>query len=41
MSAFKYWDTSTGSWAVDTGTLNIQVGPNAANLPLTASVPVL
>jgi len=41
MSDLKYWDTSTGSWAVDTGTLNIQVGPNAANLPLTASVPVL
>lgn len=41
MSDLKYWDSASSSWAVDTGTLNIQVGPNAANLPLTASVPVL
>jgi len=41
MSDLKYWDSASNSWAVDTGTLNIQVGPNAANLPLTASVPVL
>ncbi|HEU5073424.1 MAG TPA: glycoside hydrolase family 3 N-terminal domain-containing protein, partial [Polyangiaceae bacterium] len=41
MSDLKYWDTAADSWAVDSGTLNIQVGPSAANLPLSASVPVL
>jgi beta-glucosidase len=41
LSDLKYWDTSTESWQVERGTLNIQVGPNAGNLPLMASLPVL
>jgi beta-glucosidase len=41
MADLKYWDTSTSSWQVERGTLNIQVGPNAGNLPLTAGLPVL
>jgi beta-glucosidase len=31
----KYWDMSSNSWQVESGPVQIQVGPNAATLPLT------
>lgn len=41
MSDVKYWDTSTNSWQVEPGDLTILVGPDAQNLPLSATLPVL
>jgi beta-glucosidase len=31
----KYWDMGSSSWVVESGPVQIQVGPNAATLPLT------
>jgi formylglycine-generating enzyme required for sulfatase activity len=41
MSELKYWDSASRGWVVETGTLEVQAGSDASNLPLTASVPVL
>jgi beta-glucosidase len=35
-----YWDTASSGWKVDTGPVQIAVGPSAADLPLTDMVMV-
>ncbi len=36
----KYWDTPTGKWVVETGTIDIMVGGSSDNLPSTTSLTV-
>lgn len=40
VSDLKYWNTPTASWAVDSGTYQIMVGPSSDNLPLKGSFQV-
>ncbi|WP_154793443.1 glycoside hydrolase family 3 C-terminal domain-containing protein [Occultella kanbiaonis] len=36
----SHWDTVTGGWSVEPGTLEISVGASSRDLPLTATVPL-
>jgi beta-glucosidase len=36
----KYWDMTSNSWVVESGPIQIQVGPNARMLPLMDTVTV-
>ncbi len=35
VSDLKYWDTDSSSWAVESGTVKVMVGPSSDNLPLS------
>jgi beta-glucosidase len=37
----KYWDMNSNSWVVESGPVQIMVGPSSADLPLTDTVQVL
>jgi beta-glucosidase len=41
VSDLKYWDMTASKWVVESGTLKVHVGPSAASLPLSETVPVL
>jgi len=36
----KYWSSTSNSWVVDAGTVQIQVGPSSATLPLMDTMTV-
>ena len=36
----KYWNMANGAWEIESGQVNVMVGPNSAYLPLTASLTV-
>jgi beta-glucosidase len=36
----KYWNMATNAWEVESGQVDIMVGPSSANLPMTTSVTV-
>ncbi len=40
VSELKYWDETSGAWVVESGMVDVHVGPNAVDLPLTAQVPI-
>jgi beta-glucosidase len=40
ISDLKYWDTTSNSWQIQTGTYNIMVGPSSDNLTLMDTVTV-
>jgi beta-glucosidase len=40
VSDLKYWNTSANAWAVESGTVQIMVGPSSADLPLQDTMTV-
>jgi beta-glucosidase len=36
----KYWNTTAAAWTVESGQVNVMVGPSSDNLPLTDSITV-
>jgi hypothetical protein len=38
LARFKYWDATSQSFQLEAGACTIQVGPSAADLPLTTTI---